>query len=70
MYKIMIKNGKVNGDTLWRFYSEKYETLEEAVTSLIEISMNSSDKVSDFRVVEIVEFEGGFKIQWENMKRH
>lgn len=69
MYKIMIKNGKVNGATLWRFDSKGFETLEEAVTSFIEMSMNSSAKVSDFRVVEVVDFEGRFKVQWENMKR-
>lgn len=69
MYKILVKNGKVDGATLWRFYSEEYESLEKAVTSLIEMSMNSSNKVSDFRVVEIVKFEGGFNVQWEDMKR-
>lgn len=69
MYRIMVKNGKVNGVTLWRFYSEEYETLEEATTSLIEMSMNSCAKVSDFRVVETVKFEGRFNVQWEDMKR-
>lgn len=69
MFKILVDNGKVNGDTLWRFYPEEYETLEDLIEELIGFVLNSGNKISDYKIVETVTFEGRFKVQWEDMKK-
>ena len=69
MFKMMIKSGKVNGETLWKFNTNEFESMEDAIEHLIDIVLNSNNKVSDYKIVETVNFEGRFKIQWEDMKR-
>ncbi len=69
MYKLMVKNGVVNGETLWKFDSREFETVEDLIERLIYIVLNSNNKISNYKIVEVVNFEGRFKIQWEDTKR-
>lgn len=69
MFKMMIKSGKVNGETLWKFNTNEFESIEDAIENLIDIVLNSNNKVSDYKIVETVDFERRFKIQWEDTKR-
>lgn len=69
MFKMMIKNGVVNGQTLWRFNTNEFESMEDAIENLIGIVLNSNNKISDYKIVETVNFEGRFNIQWEDTKR-
>lgn len=59
MFKMMIKNGVVNGQTLWRFDTNEFENMEDLIEHLIDRVLNSNNKISDYRIVEVVNFEGG-----------
>ena len=69
MFKMMIKNGAVNGQTLWRFDTNEFENMEDLIEHLIDRVLNSNNKISDYRIVEVVNFEGRFNIQWGDTKR-
>lgn len=69
MFKMMIKNGVVNGQTLWRFDTNEFENMEDLIEHLIDRVLNSNNKISDYRIVEVVNFEGRFNIQWGDTKR-
>ena len=69
MFKMMVKSGKVNGETLWKFNTAEFENIEDVIEHLIDIVLNSNNKISDYRIVEVVNFEGRFNIQWGDTKR-
>ena len=69
MFMIIEKYGKVQGETLWRFDSRKFETVKDAVDEIINMCLNGESKVSDYTVAEVVSFEGEFRVSWESMKR-
>lgn len=69
MFMIMKKYGKIQGETLWSFDFRKFETVENAIDEILNMCLNGKSKVSDYTVVEIVSFEGEFKVSWESMKK-
>lgn len=69
MFMIMKKVTTLNGNTLWRFDSRKFDTIKDAIDEILNMCLNGESKVSDYTVVGVVSFEGEFSVSWGSMKK-